>query len=134
MATNCPNARATRTWTDADGALHAQHQCALAERATGIPCQWITDELAGACAGDDGTSACSMAINDLLADRLVAHWESPDPIGGCGGTLSLPQALGLIIQRQGSAAAEQVLLQAIQVGMPLAQAQALALAQGLALD
>jgi hypothetical protein len=133
---NCPNAiQPGKSEPDPNtGALRSYHQCSVVQAASGFNTCWLADDQCGACTGDDGTSPCSAAINDLLAMRVIAQWPQPDPAPGCTGCLSLQQALALIVSRQGVEIAGQALDQAVEGGMPQDQAEALATANGIPLD
>jgi hypothetical protein len=122
----CSHLTARRT----DPSEGPQHQCALVAQIAGVTDAWITDKYLGACAGDDGSSSCSLTINSLLRLRVVALWDRPDP-DDCVGTLSVAQAFALLLSRCGKTAGKTVLEDAVAAGMPLTQAKALAAANGI---
>ena len=126
----CPHLTAQRTASD----IGAQHQCDLVAQITGMTDAWVTDNCLGSCAGDDGTSICSLTINSLLRLRVVTLWDEAGGGNSCAGSLSVAQAFSLLLARTGQDAAEVVLVEAVAAGMPTTQAEALATANNLTLD
>lgn len=110
-----------------------QHQCAIVAQISGMPNVWLSDDCLGTCSGDDGSSACTLTINSTLRLRVSALWDRTQP-DDCVGSLSLDAAFALILSRSGQAVAEAALEDAVAGGMPLAQAEALATANGIALE
>ncbi|MGD1002778.1 MAG: hypothetical protein ABSA67_18980 [Candidatus Brocadiia bacterium] len=131
----CANITAARTAPDSDPP-YTEHQCSLVAQFSGdslFQNGWIADAPSAGCSGlDDGASICSDVINAFLSVRVSLMWERPD--AACPTCLSLQQALALIVSRQGTAVAGLVLDAAVGAGMPAAQAEALATANGIPLD
>jgi hypothetical protein len=97
------------------------HQCKLIADVVGPNNSWVGDKFAKDCTGDDKTSSpCAQCINRVLYSR-VCHPMGTDTVA----------TLKLIISRQGKAAAEGALLEAVKLGMPVDVATALAVEAGL---
>ena len=75
---------------------------------------------------DDGKSHASKAIVGMLKRRVVLDWER-EPCATCGGSaISVEDAMVKLKARVGAEATEDVLVQAVENGMPIEEATRLA--------
>ena len=103
------------------------NNCNLVSGECGRQNVWIPVSRCGLCSQkDDGESHASKAIVGMLKRRVVIDWEREACLNCGGSAISVEEALVRLKSRVGAEVAGNILVQAVENGMPAHEAERLA--------